>query len=54
MIKVHAGCYIWTNLEFKFPLNGVSFKPQMHNVTRLAKKHFNNTHWNSVREAFGW
>lgn len=54
MIKVHASGYIWTNLEFEYPLNGVSFKPHMHNVNHLVKKYFKNMQWNSVRETSEW
>lgn len=43
MIKVHAGGYIWTNLEVEYPLKGVSFESHMHNVNHLVKKKcFNN------------
>lgn len=38
MIKVHGSGYIWTNLEFEYPLKGVSFEVHMHNVNHLVRK----------------
>lgn len=38
MIKVHASGYIWTNLEFEYPLKGVSFESHMYNVNHLVKQ----------------
>lgn len=38
MIKVHASGYIWTNLDFEYPLKGVSFEQHMYNVNHLVKK----------------
>lgn len=35
MIKVHASGYIWTNLEFDYPVKDVTFEPRMHKVTVL-------------------
>lgn len=40
MIKVHASGYIWTNLEFEYPLKGVSFESHVHNVNHLVKTFF--------------